>query len=263
MSDIEELDRLLNTKNVPGDPIEKDRSTVIPIVSYGFGFGVGGTQDAKAGDGGGTGGGAGIKPIGRITLDAKVPASKPSKALCRVWPRSSEMQQPSPSTRRRRTDRKKRPEMALQVLLWIGVSQIVLVIFLVITPIHVMLSWQNDPAKRATVLLRLFGGVSPKIKVYDSTRPSKPDKPARKRRKRKRRQTGRQRWNLRGDILPDAVTLLRRVFGAIHIDLLHVDAEVSLGDPAETGQLYGQLCPLIYTTGGHVTLRLNFERPCL
>jgi uncharacterized spore protein YtfJ len=68
---VEELDRLLNAKNVLGDPIEKDGSTVIPIVSYGFGFGAGGSDGAKSGNGGGTGGGGGIKPIGAIILDAK------------------------------------------------------------------------------------------------------------------------------------------------------------------------------------------------
>lgn len=68
---VEELDRLLNAKNVLGDPIEKDGSTVIPIVSYGFGFGAGGTQGAKSGNGGGTGGGGGIKPIGAIIIDQK------------------------------------------------------------------------------------------------------------------------------------------------------------------------------------------------
>lgn len=68
---VEELDRLLNAKNVLGDPIEKNGSTVIPIVSYGFGFGAGGTTGAKSGDGGGTGGGGGIKPIGAIILDEK------------------------------------------------------------------------------------------------------------------------------------------------------------------------------------------------
>ncbi len=39
---VEELDRLLNAKNVLGAPIEKDGITVIPMVSYGFGFGAGG-----------------------------------------------------------------------------------------------------------------------------------------------------------------------------------------------------------------------------
>ncbi|AHD03732.1 GerW family sporulation protein [Leisingera methylohalidivorans] len=39
---VEELDRLLNAKNVLVDPIEKGDATVIPIVSYGFGFKSGG-----------------------------------------------------------------------------------------------------------------------------------------------------------------------------------------------------------------------------
>lgn len=69
-STVEELDRLLNAKNVLGDPIERNGSTVIPIVSYGFGFGAGGTTGSKTGDGGGTGGGGGIKPLGAIIIDS-------------------------------------------------------------------------------------------------------------------------------------------------------------------------------------------------
>ena len=66
---VEELDRLLNAKNVLGDPIEREGSTVIPIVSYGFGFGAGGNVGAKSGTGAGTGGGGGIKPLGAIIFD--------------------------------------------------------------------------------------------------------------------------------------------------------------------------------------------------
>lgn len=66
---VEELDRLLNAKNVLGDPIEKDGATIIPIVSYGFAFGAGGGSDAKAASGGGTGAGGGIKPLGAIIID--------------------------------------------------------------------------------------------------------------------------------------------------------------------------------------------------
>ena len=76
---VEELDKLLNAKNVLGDAIEREGSTVIPIVSYGFGFGAGGTVGAKTGSGGGTGGGGGIKPLGAIIFDkngARVEAVK-------------------------------------------------------------------------------------------------------------------------------------------------------------------------------------------
>lgn len=66
---VEELDRLLNAKNVLGAPIEKDGTTIIPMVSYGFGFGAGGGSAQKSGEGGGTGGAGGIKPIGAIIID--------------------------------------------------------------------------------------------------------------------------------------------------------------------------------------------------
>ncbi|WP_299649244.1 GerW family sporulation protein [uncultured Tateyamaria sp.] len=66
---VEELDRLLNAKNVLGDPIEKGTATVIPIVSYGFGFGAGGSDNGKSGNTSGTGAGGGIKPLGAIIID--------------------------------------------------------------------------------------------------------------------------------------------------------------------------------------------------
>jgi len=66
---VAELDRLLNAKNVLGDPIERDGATIIPMVSYGFGFGAGGGADQKSGSGAGTGAGGGIKPLGAIIID--------------------------------------------------------------------------------------------------------------------------------------------------------------------------------------------------
>jgi uncharacterized spore protein YtfJ len=54
---VEELDRLLNARNVLGEPIEKDGATIIPMVSFGFGFGAGG----------------GIKPLGAIIIDKDGP----------------------------------------------------------------------------------------------------------------------------------------------------------------------------------------------
>ena len=76
---VEELDKLLNARNVLGDPIDRDGSTVIPIVSYGFGFGAGGSIGGKSGAGSGTGAGGGIKPLGAIIFDengARVEAVK-------------------------------------------------------------------------------------------------------------------------------------------------------------------------------------------
>lgn len=68
---VEELDRLLNAKNVLGAPIERDGATVIPLVSFGFGFGAGGSAGTeKTGAASGTGAGGGVKPVGAIIIDA-------------------------------------------------------------------------------------------------------------------------------------------------------------------------------------------------
>ena len=81
MSDIEnlfnkvvgEIERMINTRTVVGDPITVEGNTLIPLISVGFGFGVGSGQgsDPKKGPstGGGTGAGAGIKPVALIVVN--------------------------------------------------------------------------------------------------------------------------------------------------------------------------------------------------
>jgi len=70
---IGEIERILNTKTVVGDPITVEGNTLIPIVSVGFGFGVGAGEgtDPKKGpsSGGGTGGGGGVKPVAVIIVN--------------------------------------------------------------------------------------------------------------------------------------------------------------------------------------------------
>ena len=57
---ISEIERMLNSKTVVGEPIEIAGNTLIPLVNVGFGFGVGsgeGNEPQKgSGHGGGTGG---------------------------------------------------------------------------------------------------------------------------------------------------------------------------------------------------------------
>lgn len=70
---VNEIERMLNTKTVVGEPIVVEGNTLIPLVSVGFGFGVGageGKDPAKgAGTGGGTGGGGGVKPVAMIVVN--------------------------------------------------------------------------------------------------------------------------------------------------------------------------------------------------
>ena len=70
---VGEIERMLNTKTVVGEPITIEGNTLIPLVNVGFGFGVGGGEgtdpEKGSGHGGGTGGGGGVKPVALIIIN--------------------------------------------------------------------------------------------------------------------------------------------------------------------------------------------------
>ena len=72
-----EIERLLDSHTVVGEPISVEGHTIIPLVSFGFGFGGGGGsgKDTKKaspeGTGGGSGGGGGIKPVAVIIASSE------------------------------------------------------------------------------------------------------------------------------------------------------------------------------------------------
>ncbi len=72
---LEEIEKVLSTKTVVGEPITIEDKTLIPLVCIGFGFGAGGGSgkgEAKQkgeGTGGGAGGGAFIKPVAVVIID--------------------------------------------------------------------------------------------------------------------------------------------------------------------------------------------------
>lgn len=69
---IGEIERMLNTKTVVGEPITVEGHTLIPLISVGFGFGVGAGEGSDAQKGGGNGGGAagggGVKPVALVIV---------------------------------------------------------------------------------------------------------------------------------------------------------------------------------------------------
>jgi len=72
---LTEIERLLSTKTVVGEPIKVEGNTIVPLISVGFGFGGGGgsgkpnKQGKGEGVGGGAGGGASIKPVAIIVVN--------------------------------------------------------------------------------------------------------------------------------------------------------------------------------------------------
>jgi uncharacterized spore protein YtfJ len=72
---LAEVERLLSTRTVVGEPINIEGQTIIPLVAVGFGFGAGGGsgKDQKTtsveGLGAGSGAGGGVKPVAVIIVN--------------------------------------------------------------------------------------------------------------------------------------------------------------------------------------------------
>jgi uncharacterized spore protein YtfJ len=70
-----EIEKVLDSKTVVGEPIVIEGTTLIPLMSVGFGFAAGGgtgkgeAKEATEGGGSGSGGGAGVRPIAIIVID--------------------------------------------------------------------------------------------------------------------------------------------------------------------------------------------------
>ena len=72
---LAEVERLLSTRTVVGEPINVDGQTIIPLIAVGFGFGAGGGsgKEQKATSmealGAASGAGGGVKPVAVIIVN--------------------------------------------------------------------------------------------------------------------------------------------------------------------------------------------------
>ncbi len=81
---VQEIERLLTTKTVIGEPMVVEGNTLIPLISIGFGFGAGGgsgkgQKERGEGTGAGTGGGGGVKPVAVIVVNKEGVKIEPIK----------------------------------------------------------------------------------------------------------------------------------------------------------------------------------------
>jgi uncharacterized spore protein YtfJ len=72
---LAEIERLLTTRTVVGEPITIEGNTLIPLVAVGFGFGAGGGSGKEQkkmsgeGQGAGSGGGGGVRPVAIVIVN--------------------------------------------------------------------------------------------------------------------------------------------------------------------------------------------------
>lgn len=135
--------------------------------------------------------------------------------------------------------------IAAAVMVLVGLA-----VALVGLPVHVRIRATTGEAGRVRAHLRLFGGLTPWIRMLDTGRETRGDREEPKTDDPRRKARGRRRFRPDRAMLSRALAALPGLIagevGRIHVDRLEIDADLGLGDPADTGRLFGVIMPLLY-----------------
>jgi len=148
----------------------------------------------------------------------------------------------------------------LLILLWLIVAVLAILTGVLLTPVKLWVRLHSSPSPTYKVEASVFGGLTPKIPVFDSTQQRKKvgKTPAKKKKKRS--------YATGVGLVPEIPRFIGDVLRVFHFDFLHLDADFGLTDPADTGHVFGCLAPFIYggqlPSGVTVSLRPDFSRAC-
>jgi len=163
--------------------------------------------------------------------------------------------------------------LAVAMFLWLlaGLAGVLLII--VIAPIHLNVSARSGTAPVMRLQVRLFSaGLPPVFTLAPGGRPNRKEttpKPAKARRKRDKRPRGWLTARLRRGaphLLAGLPGLVSDTLAGIRLDFLRATGRFGFSDPAETGRVFGQLCPVIYALPNdriNLTCTPDFDRRCL
>ena len=141
---------------------------------------------------------------------------------------------------------------ALGILLWIVAAVLGLIVLILVLPVRVSLRLASGPRMDAGAEIRLLAGLAPPIRL---SRPrhgaeATPESEAgsgHRRPDRRPKRVRRRGAAVAGRLLSAAPRALGRMVRKVHLERVEIDGDLGLGDPAETGALFGWLMPLIHT----------------
>lgn len=143
------------------------------------------------------------------------------------------------------------------LLAWAAAGVLALVLLALALPVRLALVAEAGPVNRVALRLRLFGGLLPWLALADSARPPRAQHEAPP----PRRQGWRPPAGAGKRLVAALPGFLRRALGRVRIERIEVDADLGLGDPADTGQMFGLLMPLAHAlppTRARIALRPDF-----
>ena len=143
--------------------------------------------------------------------------------------------------------------VALMILLWLFFAVLGLLLAAAFMPFRLELSLRKQEDWRYRVAWRAFGRFSPRVALSNSTRVEKETEE-------KERGNVRSKWQADPvRIIGAFVRFVSEVVACIRFDAARLDMRFGTGDPAETGQVFGMLTPLIYGTAASPRLCINVE----
>lgn len=141
---------------------------------------------------------------------------------------------------------------ALTALFWMAVALLALIILLIALPVRLRLRLSAAPTIEAGAEIRLLGGIAPPIRMAvlpraaSARRKSKASETAGPPRRPCIGRARRKRQGAATRMVSAAPGFLAGLIRRIHLDRIAIDGDLGLGDPADTGALFGWLMPLLH-----------------
>lgn len=154
----------------------------------------------------------------------------------------------------------------MTIALWVvlGLFGILLVSLAAIISLPVKLRFlaQTGPHPDFRLEVSLLGGITPALPITDGERTKK--KPKKQKPKKEKKKSGGPNTDRVMRMIKAAPDLVIDLLRQFHFEHLSVQGVFGLGDPAETGQLYGRLMPFIYgpcfSEKISIAIRPDFEK---
>ena len=148
--------------------------------------------------------------------------------------------------------------LVLQILGIVLLALLGAILLAIFMPLRIELQASRRDALSYSAALRPFGQFGPRIPLSKGRakppQDAKVDKPPPKKTARRRR------WKTHPmQMVRAGVQLIADVIGQFRIETADLDLRFGLGDPGETGQVYGQIVPLIHCASSLPHVRLCVE----